>query len=233
MILPAVRERLEAVLRHPGMEGALSALRSGTHVVSLSGLHDVAKALVAAYYTHELRRPAFFITASNRRAESLTETLRFFSGIFPGATGGVAALPAFDTLPWDSRAPHADILERRAAALFRLTDGQVSLLRSQPPSGVTATLPSTWPLPARSPKTSKSRTKNSSPISPPSATRAPRWSSFPANFPFAAASLTCSLPKRNAPSESNFLATLSSPSANLIRVRSAPLLPSFAPPFSR
>src|SRR5579885_1591007 len=128
MILPAVRERLEAVLRHPGMEGALSALRSGTHVVSLSGLHDVAKALVAAYYTHELRRPAFFITASNRRAESLTETLRFFSGIFPGATGGVAALPAFDTLPWDSRAPHADILERRAAALFRLTDGQVSLL---------------------------------------------------------------------------------------------------------
>lgn len=128
MILPAVRERLEAVLRHPGMEGALSALRSGAHVVSLSGLHDVAKALVAAYYTHELRRPAFFITASNRRAESLAETLRFFSGIFPGASGGVSTLPAFDTFPWDSRAPHADILERRAAALFRLTDGQVSLL---------------------------------------------------------------------------------------------------------
>jgi len=128
MILPAVRERLEAVLRHPGVDGALSALRSGTHVVSLSGLHDAAKALVAAYYTHELRRPAFFVTASNRRAESLTETLRFFSGIFPGASGGVATLPAFDTLPWDSRAPHADILERRAAALFRLTDGQVSLL---------------------------------------------------------------------------------------------------------
>src|SRR5579885_2975075 len=121
MILPAVRERLEAVLRHPGMEGALSALRSGTHVVSLSGLHDVAKALVAAYYTHELRRPAFFITASNRRAESLTETLRFFSGIFPGATGGVAALPAFDTLPWDSRAPRCRPLppDRRPGLVAR------------------------------------------------------------------------------------------------------------------
>ncbi|HKT46934.1 MAG TPA: CarD family transcriptional regulator, partial [Candidatus Acidoferrales bacterium] len=128
MILPAVRERLESVLRHPGMEGALSALRSGTQTVSLAGLHDVAKAIVAAWFTHELRRPAFFITATNRRAEALSETLRFFSGIFPGASGGVATLPAFDTLPWESRAPHADILERRAATLFRLTDGQVSLL---------------------------------------------------------------------------------------------------------
>src|SRR6266481_7611158 len=88
MILPAVRERLESVLR----------------------------------------RPAFFVTDSNRRAEALADTLRFFSTIFPSTLGGVATLPAFDTLPWQSQSPHADILERRAATLFRLTDGQVSLL---------------------------------------------------------------------------------------------------------
>jgi transcription-repair coupling factor (superfamily II helicase) len=128
MILPAVRERLESVLRHPSMEAALAALRSGGQVVSISGLHDVAKALVAAYVTHELRRPAFFVAESNRRAEALADTLRFFSTIFPSAMGGVATLPAFDTLPWQSQSPHADILERRAATLFRLTDGQVSLL---------------------------------------------------------------------------------------------------------
>ncbi len=128
MILPAVRERLEAVLRHPAMEGALGALRSGGQHVSVAGLHDVAKALVAAYLTHELRRPAFFVTESNRRAESLAETIRFFSSIFPGPTGGVATLPAFDTLPWESQSPHADILERRAATLFRLTDGQISMV---------------------------------------------------------------------------------------------------------
>jgi transcription-repair coupling factor (superfamily II helicase) len=128
MILPAVRERLESVLRHPSMEAALAALRAGGQLVSISGLHDVAKALVAAYVTHELRRPAFFVAESNRRAEALAETLRFFSSIFPGALGGVATLPAFDTLPWQSQSPHADILERRAATLFRLTDGQVSLL---------------------------------------------------------------------------------------------------------
>jgi transcription-repair coupling factor (superfamily II helicase) len=128
MILPAVRERLEAVLRHAAMEGAVASLRSGATHVSLSGLHDVAKALVAAHLTHELRRPAFFVTSSNRRAESLAETLRFFLSIFPGVTGGIATLPSFDTLPWESQSPHADILERRAAALFRLADGQISLV---------------------------------------------------------------------------------------------------------
>src|SRR5260370_27496915 len=62
MILPAVRERLEAVLRHAAMEGALAALRSGTSQISITGLHDVAKALVAAYLTRELRLPSFFLT---------------------------------------------------------------------------------------------------------------------------------------------------------------------------
>src|SRR6202047_370220 len=128
MILPAVRERLESVLRHPSMDGAIAALRAGSQHVSLAGLHDVAKALVAAYIAHELRRPAVFVGGSTRRAGSLADTLRFFSTIFPSTLGGVATLPAFDTLPWQSQSPHADILERRAATLFRLTDGQISLL---------------------------------------------------------------------------------------------------------
>jgi transcription-repair coupling factor (superfamily II helicase) len=135
LILPAVRERLEAILRQPAVEGAQAALRSGANQLAFSGLHDVAKALLAAYLTHTLRRPAFFITNSNRRAEALAETLRFFSGIFPGKAGAasglageVAILPAFDTLPWESQSPHPDILERRAATLFRLADGQVSLV---------------------------------------------------------------------------------------------------------
>src|SRR5208283_3567488 len=97
-------------------------------LVGLSGLQDVAKALVAAHVTHELRRPAFFVTENNRRAEELAESLRFFAQIFPGATGGVAVLPAFDSLPWDPQTPHADILERRAATLYRLANGGVSLV---------------------------------------------------------------------------------------------------------
>ncbi|MGB9507059.1 MAG: transcription-repair coupling factor [Candidatus Acidiferrum sp.] len=128
MILPAVRERLERLLRHPALEGVVGELRSGANLVGLSGLHEVAKALVAAYVVHELRRPAFFITENNQRAEDLTETLRFFAQIFPGPTGGIAVLPAFDSLPWDPQTPHADILERRATTLYRVTNGEASLV---------------------------------------------------------------------------------------------------------
>jgi transcription-repair coupling factor (superfamily II helicase) len=48
--------------------------------------------------------------------------------VFPSELGGVATLPTFDTLPWQSQSPHPDILERRAATLFRLADGQISLV---------------------------------------------------------------------------------------------------------
>jgi transcription-repair coupling factor (superfamily II helicase) len=128
MILPAVRERMEALLRHPSLEGVLGGVRSGGNLVGLAGLQDVAKALVAAYVAHEMRRPAFFVTATNKRAEELAESLRFAGQIFPGSTGGVAVLPAFDSLPWDPQAPHADILERRAATLYRLANGETSLV---------------------------------------------------------------------------------------------------------
>jgi hypothetical protein len=202
MILPAVRERLESVLRHPSMEAALAALRSGGQLVSISGLHDVAKALVAAYVTHELRRPAFFVAESNRRAEALADTLRFFSTIFPSAMGGVATLPAFDTLPWQSQSPHADILERRAATLFRLTDGQVSLLVA-PISAATKIRTSIFRLPAPSPPILKYLSKNCSRTSAPWATREPRWSRCRANSPCGAASSTFFPRNRRAPCASN------------------------------
>ena len=128
MILPVVRERLEKLLLQPGLEDLLSALRGGSKAVGCAGLTEMAKALLIAHVTHELRRPAFLVVSSNKKAESAAETLRFWFSVFPGATGGVAVLPAFDTLPWESRAPHADILERRAATLYRLAAGETSLV---------------------------------------------------------------------------------------------------------
>jgi len=116
------------LLRHPSVEGVRGEVRAGSDLVGLSGLEDVAKCLLAAYFVHELRRPAFFVTTNNRRAEELAESLRLFSQVFPGPTGGVGVLPAFDTLPWDSQASHADILERRAATLYRLANGELSLV---------------------------------------------------------------------------------------------------------
>src|SRR5437773_12532545 len=41
MLLPAARESLEALLRHPSMEGALGELSATAVVVSITGRHDV------------------------------------------------------------------------------------------------------------------------------------------------------------------------------------------------
>jgi transcription-repair coupling factor (superfamily II helicase) len=128
MILPVVRERLETLVRQPALEGVLTALRGGAKTAGCAGLTELAKAVTVAHLAHELRRPAFLLVESNKKAEAIQETLRFWFSVFPGVTGGIAVLPAFDTLPWESRAPHADILERRAAALYRLAVGEVSLV---------------------------------------------------------------------------------------------------------
>ncbi len=128
MILSTVRERLEVVLRQPALEEALGALRAGSEEVTISGLHDVAKALAVAHLVTALRRPAFLLVDSNDRAEALLETLRFFAAVFSGATPGVAVLPAFDVFPWYEKPPHPDILERRAATLCQLTAGQLALV---------------------------------------------------------------------------------------------------------
>ena len=128
MILPVVRERLEALVRQPALEGLLSRLRGGAKAAGASGLTALAKAITVSHLTHELRRPAFLLVESNKNAEAIAETLRFCFSIFPGGSGGVAVLPAFDTFPWESRSPHADILERRAATLYRLAAGEVSLV---------------------------------------------------------------------------------------------------------
>ena len=128
MILPVVRERFEALLHQPALEGVVSVLQGGSKAAGCVGLTELAKAIVVAYVTSQLRRPAFLIVDSNKKAEAIAETLRFCFSVFPGATGGVAVLPAFDTFPWESRSPHADILERRAATLYRLAAGETSLV---------------------------------------------------------------------------------------------------------
>src|SRR5438045_2717132 len=128
MILPVVRERFEALLRQPALEGVVSALQGGAKTAACVGLTELAKAITVAYVTSQVRRPAFLIVDSNKKAEAIAETMRFGFSVFPGATGGVAVLPAFDTFPWESRSPHADILERRAATLYRLAAGETSLV---------------------------------------------------------------------------------------------------------
>ena len=51
MILPVVRERFEALLRQPALEGVVSALQGGAKAAGCVGLTELAKAIVVAYVT--------------------------------------------------------------------------------------------------------------------------------------------------------------------------------------
>ena len=128
MIFPAVIENLSRLARHPAMDDALAALRRGSMRELLTGLTDPVKAVVAALAAAELRRPILVLVETGRRAEEMLEPLRFFARALGGPAAPVALLPALDALPGQGPGPHAEILEMRAAALWRFTSGQVSVM---------------------------------------------------------------------------------------------------------
>jgi len=232
MILPVVRERLERLLRLSAVEGALGALRSGESKIQLSGLQSTAKALLATYLAGELRRPAFFLVASNKQAESIAETCASSPRYFPPATSlffrrSIRAVGCAQ--------PHADILERRAATLFRLATGQASFVVA-PVSAALWRYRSydSYEILTRTLKTDDEVSLDAF-IAYLGAVGYARTEmvEMPASLRNAAVSWIFSRRKRRAPSASNYSVTLSSPSASLTRALSAPSRRSFAPPFFR
>ena len=135
MLLSAVTELFARVARHPAVDEALESLRRGAPSETIAGLTDPAKALIAAVVAVELRRPVLFLVDTERRAEAAIEPLQFFSRVLGAssaakgaAISSVVSLPALDALPGQGAGPHPEILETRAAALWRLASGQASIV---------------------------------------------------------------------------------------------------------
>ena len=135
MLLSAVTELFARVARHPAVDEALESLRRGAPSETIAGLTDPAKALIAAVVAVELRRPVLFLVETERRAQAAVEPLQFFSRVLGAssaakgaAISSVVSLPALDALPGQGAGPHPEILETRAAALWRLASGQASIV---------------------------------------------------------------------------------------------------------
>ncbi len=129
MLLPSVSETLASATRHPALEAALSAIRSGPAHERLAGLTDTAKALVAANVAAELRRPVIVVVASGARAEAFAASVQFFYRALAGQEAtDVAVFPALDAFPWQDVSPHAEILETRAVTLWRYTSGLARII---------------------------------------------------------------------------------------------------------
>jgi transcription-repair coupling factor (superfamily II helicase) len=100
--------------------------RGGRRLLRVAGLANGAKALALAALQRATGRRLVALSLRDRDLEDLERDLRFFYCQLNGRTeceNEIFILPASESDPYSGASPHAEILERRALALWRLTAG--------------------------------------------------------------------------------------------------------------
>lgn len=98
----------------------VSNLRSGSRVISLSGLASTsAKSCMLSRLQAETGKHFVVVTDSNSDADAWQGDLEFFGSI-GGRKSSIVTLPSFETDIYSGVSPHAETLERRALAMWRL-----------------------------------------------------------------------------------------------------------------
>ena len=129
MILPFVREIFAELEHSPGFERVRRHLGLAAGRRRVSGLTASARALYIPLMARAARQPVVVVVADNKAAENLEITLRAGCEL-TGAVdpSHVVRFPAHDVLPFENLSPHPDVQEQRAAALWKLATGAVSIL---------------------------------------------------------------------------------------------------------
>ncbi len=111
---------------NPELQKLLKDVRSGKRVISIAGLGNGAKALVITSLQKETGKRFAFLSLRNRDLEDLERDLKFFYNSINNRNEceeQVFTLPASESDPYSGVSPHAELLERRALALWRLASG--------------------------------------------------------------------------------------------------------------
>src|SRR5258708_5697764 len=102
----------------------IDEIKRGAGLISISGLvAGPAKALVLAALQRACGKQFAVVTQAQRDLESWERDLSFWYCVLHGVAeceGAIAVLPASETDPYAGASPHADTLEKRALALWRL-----------------------------------------------------------------------------------------------------------------
>jgi transcription-repair coupling factor (superfamily II helicase) len=129
MILPFVREIFAELEHSSSFERVRRHLNLGTGRRRVSGLTTTARSLYLPLLARAAKYPVIVVVADNKAAEDLEPTLRAgceLTGAIDPAR--VVRMPAHDVLPFENLSPHPDVQEQRAAALWKLATGAVSIL---------------------------------------------------------------------------------------------------------
>jgi transcription-repair coupling factor (superfamily II helicase) len=129
MILPFVRDTFAELEHSSAFERVQRHLNLGTGRRRVSGLTATARSLYLPLLARAARQPVILIVADNKAAEALEPVLRAGCEL-TGAVDPdrVVRFPAHDVLPFENLSPHPDVQEQRAAALWKLATGAVSIL---------------------------------------------------------------------------------------------------------
>src|SRR5579863_4998375 len=129
MILPFVREIFAELEQSSSFDRVRRHLSLGVGRRRVSGLTNTARSLYLPLLVRAAKHLVILIVADNKAAEALEPTLRagcdLTGAIDPDR---VVRLPAHDVLPFENLSPHPDVQEQRAAALWKLATGAVSIL---------------------------------------------------------------------------------------------------------
>src|SRR6201997_1280736 len=129
MILPFVREIFAELEQSSSFDRVRRHLSLGVGRRRVSGLTNTARSLYIPLLARAAKQPVIVVVADNKAAEALELTLRAgceLTGAVDPAR--VVRLPAHDVLPFENLSPPPDVQEQRAAALFKLATGAVSIL---------------------------------------------------------------------------------------------------------
>ncbi len=129
MILPFVREIFAELEHSSGFERVRRHLSLGAGRRRVSGLTATARSLYLPLMARAAKQLVVIVVADNKAAEALEPTLRAgceLTGAIDPAQ--LVRLPAHDVLPFENLSPHPDVQEQRAAALWKLATGAVSIL---------------------------------------------------------------------------------------------------------
>jgi len=129
MILPFVREIFAELEQSSSFDRVRRHLSLGVGRRRLSGLTNTARTLYLPLLARAAKHPVIVVVADNKAAEALEPSLRAGCEL-TGAVDPdrVVRLPAHDVLPFENLSPHPDVQEQRAAALYKLATGAVSIL---------------------------------------------------------------------------------------------------------
>jgi transcription-repair coupling factor (superfamily II helicase) len=129
MILPFVREVFAELEHSSGFERVRRHLSLGAGRRRVSGLTQTARSVFIPLFARAARQPVIVVVADNKAAEALEPMLRAGCEL-TGAVDptSVVRFPAHDVLPFENLSPHPDVQEQRAAALWKLATGAVSIL---------------------------------------------------------------------------------------------------------